>query len=258
MFTESAEYIFYIFRCDGSDNLLIGGSNIGRTCNKNFLDNSIVDFTLGFLHKHLPHGKSTLISAELFGIHFSCLRSAVYHIQNVHSAVANIRNNIDSVHCGSKVRNGGVPLRIDTDTLNRDMIVHLLIGETDLFVFVEISGKVLFLSACPSQGQACGDNHLCFGQLFTLKLLRNGNKGEDIIVLVTDFVGKELLVSFFDQIIFAVVYEHISRKQRLGIVCEQSGLKAAVRRFHIPISVVDADNVHFIKILHFTFLLFLL
>ena len=115
-------------------------------------DNGIVDLTLGFLHKHLPHRKGTLISAELLGIHFSRLRSAVYHIQHIHRTVTNIRNHIDSIHCGGKIRNSGVPLRIDTDTLNRDMIVHLLIGEADLFVFAQISGKILFLPTCPSQG----------------------------------------------------------------------------------------------------------
>ena len=76
---------------------------------------------------------------------------AVYHIQHIHRAVANIRNHIDSVHSGSKISNSGVPLRIDADTLNRNKIVHFLIGEADLFVFAEISGKILFLSACPSQ-----------------------------------------------------------------------------------------------------------
>ena len=177
MFTKPAENIFYIFRRNGSDNFLIGRSDICRTCDKNFLDNGIVDFTLGFLHKHLPHCKGTLISSKLFSIHFACLRSAVYHIQHVHCAVANIRNQIDAVHCGSKVRNSGVSLRIDTHTLNRDMIIHFLIGKADFLVLTEISGKILFLSACPSQGQSCGDNNLCFGEFFSLKLLCDGNEG---------------------------------------------------------------------------------
>ena len=53
-----------------------------------------------------------------------------------------------------------------------------------------------------------------------------------------------------DGIVFAVPLEQVADKGGFGIAFHYSGGKAAVRRFHIPVAVVDTDNVHFIKFSH--------
>ena len=53
-----------------------------------------------------------------------------------------------------------------------------------------------------------------------------------------------------DGIVFAVPHEQVADKSGFGIAFHNAGGETTVRRFHIPISVVNTDNIHFIKFSH--------
>ena len=107
MFTQTAENVFHIFRCCCLDDLEIGGGNVRCAVLQNLINDHVIDFSAGLLHKFLTDRKRTLIGAELFSIHLTAHRSAVCKEQRVHRTVADIRHNGKSFHSGNKLRNGG-------------------------------------------------------------------------------------------------------------------------------------------------------
>ena len=120
------------------------------------------------------------------------------------------------------------------------MIRRVLIGEADLLIFGEVGGKLCFLSACPSEREPSGNDNVRLRQSLVFQFLRNRHKGEKIIVLVLDLIRKELLVSFTDEIVPAAIFEHIFRKQRLGIIANNAGFEAVVSGLDIAVTVIDS------------------
>ena len=93
------------------------------------------------------------------------------------------------------------------------------------------------------------------GKIFRFQLLGDCRKGQHIIVLVLDFVRCKLLVSLADEIIPAAVDQHVRRKQRFVVIGGDTGGKAAIGRFHIPVPVVNADDFCVVDCFHFLILL---
>ena len=90
--TKSAENVPHIFSGNALDDFKVSRSNICRAGNQHFINYGVVNFPLRFLHKGFPYAERTLISSEFLGEHFALLRFAVYHIQHIHCAVADVGN----------------------------------------------------------------------------------------------------------------------------------------------------------------------
>ena len=255
MLTKSAEDIPYILGGDNLDDFQVGRRNICRAGDQHLVDDGVVDLPLRFLHKRLTDSKSTLVSPEFFGEHFALLRLAVDHIQGVHRAVADVDNQVDTFQCGGKAGNGGVPLRIDTHIVDIEVVVRLFVGELYLGVFHQVFLEVRLLPACPGQGQTGGNHNVRLGKIFGFQLLGDGRKGQHIVILILDLVRRKLLVPLADEIIPAAVDQHVRRKQRFVVIGGDTGGKAAIGRFHIPVPVVDADDFCVVDCFHFRILL---
>ena len=81
-----------------------------------------------------------------------------------------------------------------------------------------------------------------FGNALCFQFFCDCRKGENIVILVFDFVGSKFLVSLADEIILAIKAKHIRRKQRLGVISNNTCRKTEICRFHIPVAVIDTDN----------------
>ena len=57
-------------------------------------------------------------------------------------------------------------------------------------------------------------------------------------------------MSFADEIVPATVFEHILRKQRLGIVSHNAGLEAVVCSLDITVAVIDSHDQFFFEFFH--------
>ena len=203
-----------------------------------------------FLHKCLTNRKGTLVSPEFFGEHFALLRLAVDHIQRVHRAVADVSDQVHAFQSRCETCNGGVALRVDAHIVDIDVVSSLFVGEIHFRVFHQILPERRLLPACPSQWKTGGNHNVRLGNIFGFQFLGNRRKGEDIIVLVVHLFGNKLLVSLADEIIFAVVGQHIAGEQRLCVKTKNTGRKIVIRRFHIAITVVDADDFCVVHCFH--------
>ena len=94
-----------------------------RAGNQYLVDYGVVDFPLRFLHKGFPYAERTLVSSEFLGEHFALLRLAVYHIQHIHRAVADVGNQINAFQRSGKARNSGIPLRIDAYIVDIEVVI---------------------------------------------------------------------------------------------------------------------------------------
>ena len=131
-----------------------------------------------------------------------------------------------------------------------DAVFHLAEGKSYLATLKQIVLKIAFLLTYPSKGQTCCNINVGFGDALSPKLSRNRGKGEDVIILIIEFVGFELLVPDTDGIILAVPYEQVGYKGRFGITFDNTRGKAAVCRFHIAVAVVDTDEIGLVHFLH--------
>ena len=250
MLAQPAEDVPHILGGDALDDFQISRRNTCRAGDQHLVNDGVVDLPLCFLHKRLTNGKGTLVSPEFLGEHFALLRLAIDHIQRVHCAVADVSNQLDTFQCGCKARNGGVALRIDTHIVDIEVVVRLFVGELHLGVLHQIRLEVRFLSACPSQGQTGGNHNVRLGKIFGFQLLGDGRKGQHIVILILDLVWCKFLVPLADEIIPAAVDQHIRREQRLVVIGGDASGKAAIGRFHIPVSVVDTDDFRVVDRFH--------
>jgi len=105
---------------------------MSQTAGNQNLIPAVPDLPLGLLHKHFPDRQGTLIGAEFLGVHLATLGSATHHIQHIHRAVADIRNEIYALHRCGKFSDGGIALGIDTHIVDGDVVIHLLVVEVHL------------------------------------------------------------------------------------------------------------------------------
>ena len=77
--------------------------------------------------------------------------------------------------------------------------------KADFLISHKIRRKISFLTACPSQGQACGDIDVSFGNTFRAQFFCDNGKRKHIKILVQGLVGDIFLVFFSNQVIFAVI-----------------------------------------------------
>ena len=149
-------------------------------------------------------------------------------------------------------------MRIDFCADDFDAIFGASKSKGDLVICKQISLKICLLLTYPSYGEACGDEHIGVSDAFTFKFTGNSGKGENKIILIGKLICRKFLMTYSDGIILLIRYKQGAGIGGFGIAFLYSGWETAVCRFHIPITVVDTDNVRFIKFFHFYISPFLL
>ena len=242
MFPEPAEDLLHIVRRGGLDDAELGGWDVCLPGAEHRLDDIVADLPLSCAGERLPNRERALMRSEFLGIHLPGLRSAIDHVERVHGAVPDVADQIDALHAGGKFRNGGVALRIDFHADDADFVFRAAKHERDLFVPGEVGSEGILLPAGPCQRQTGGEKHVCFGQPGVLQLHGNGGKGENVIILVLDLLGKEFFVPLSDQMVPTCVDQQVVCERRLLVLFEDAGGEAVVCGLDVAVTVIDPDD----------------
>ena len=129
------------------------------------------------------------------------------NIHDVHCAVANIAEHIDTLELTELVCNRRKALweNICSDKIN--MIVNTLKSEVGAVVLQKIRLEAVLLLAHPGQRKSSRKVDTGGGQFSDIQLTGNGGKSENIVVAVCHFVGDKFLVFLADEIVSALIDE---------------------------------------------------
>ena len=194
------------------------------------------------LHQIFTHRKHTLVCAVFLGKALFRKRAALIDIHDVHRAVANIAEHIDTLELTELICNRRKALRenICTDKIN--VIVNALKSELGAGVLQEICFEAVLLFAYPSQRKSRSKVNTGRGQLADIQLTGNSSKGENIVVAVCHFVGDKFLVFLPDEIISALIDKQIAFEGRLLVISGNARLETAVGGLDVAVTVVDTDD----------------
>ena len=70
------------------------------------------------------------------------------------------------------------------------------------------------------------------------------------MVLIADLIQRELTMPRADDVILAVVHQHILRVRRFSLAASDARRKNAVRRLDVPVAVIQPDDVDFAEYSH--------
>ena len=242
MLTQSAEDALCILSCGITDGGQITVADVCRAVADDTIKYGFIHRYAKLLHQIFTHSEHTLICAVFLGEALFRKRAALVDIHDVHRAVANIAEHIDTLELTELVCNRGKALRenICADKIN--VVVNALESEVGAVVLKEICLEAVLLFAYPSQRKSCRKMNTGRGQLADIQLTGNGGKGENIIVTVGHFVGDKLLVFLTDEIISALIDKQIALEGRLFVIGGNARLEAAVGGLDVAIAMVDTDD----------------
>ena len=242
MLTQSAEDALSVLRCGITDGGQITLADVCRAVTDDTFKDGFIHRYAKLLHQIFTHGKHTLIGAVLLGEALFRKRAALIDIHDVHCAVTNIAEHIDTLEFTELVGNRRKALRENVCTDKINVVVNALKSEVGAVVLQEIFFEAVLLFAHPSQRKSRSKVNTGRGQLADVQLTGNGGKGENIVVAVCHFVGDKFLVFLTDEIISALIDKQIAFEGRLLVVGGNSRLETAVGGLDVAIAVVDTDD----------------
>ena len=138
MLTQSAEDTLRIFGCGITDGGQITLADVCRAVTNKTLKDGFIHRHAKLLHQIFSHSKHTLVGSILFGKALFRKRAALVDIHEVHCAVANIAEHIDTLELTELVCNRRKALweNICSDKIN--MIVNTLKSEVGAVVLQKI------------------------------------------------------------------------------------------------------------------------
>ena len=74
------------------------------------------------------------------------------------------------------------------------------------------------------------------------QLCSNSGESKQIVVIILNLVGEEFFMPFSDNVVAAVIYEHVRGEQRFGIVPDNSGREAVISCFSVAVTIVHTDD----------------
>lgn len=241
MLPQSAEDSLSIFGCGITDGGQIAFTNVRCTVTDDTLKNGFIDRYAKLLHQIFTHRKHTLISAVFLGKVLFRKRAALVDIHDVHRAIANIAEHIDTLEFTELVCKRRKALRENICTCKFNVIVNALKREISAVVLQEIRLENVLLFAHPSQRKSHRKLNTGRGQLADIQLTGNSGKSESIIIAVGHFVGDKFLVFLSDEIISALIDEQIAF-EGLFVISGNARFGTAVGGLDIAVAVVDTDD----------------
>ena len=70
------------------------------------------------------------------------------------------------------------------------------------------------------------------------------------MILIADLIQRELPMPRADDVILAIVHQHVLRVRRFGLAASNARRENAVRRLDVPVAVIQPDDVDFAKYPH--------
>ena len=238
-------------RADGREVLLF---NIGLTEPHDGLDGRVVNGCLMLPHDRLPNGEHALMGSVLFREALAQHRAAVVDVHDVHGSVSDVAEHVGALEAVQLRRDGGIALGKYVRVGKRHMVLHAVEGEVGGLVLEQVFTKRLLLLADPGQWQSDRQVDAGGGQPTELQFPGDGSERQDVVIGIVDLAGQEGLVFLADDVILALVHQHIVGKDRFCVVCRHAGLKVPVRCLYATIAVVDGDD----DVSHGIYLVFLI
>ena len=164
------------------------------------------------------------------------------YIHDVHRAVANVAEHIDTLELTELVCNRRKALRKNIRTRKFNVVANAFESEVGAVVLQEIFLEAVLLFTYPSQRKSRSKVDTGRGQLTDVQLTGNSGKGENIVVAVCHFVGDKFLVFLTDKIVSALIDKQIALEGWLLVVGGYARLKATMGGLDVSVAVVDADD----------------
>ena len=169
---------------------------------------------------------------------------------DVHGAVADVAEHVHALELPEHGHDGGESLCVHVSADDIDVVFDAAPDEIHMVVLEQIGTKALTLGLHPGQGQTGGDVDAGFGPPVFPKLLTDAGEGQDIVIRATDLVRSELPVPAADDVVFAFVNEQVLCVGRLVVEGQHAGGEDAAGGFQVAVAVVDADDLHVLKLFH--------
>ena len=178
-------------------------------------------------------------------------RPSVFKPHDVHRAVADIRHHngshefLEAVVLLIHIHHGhhcGIALREDAALDKVQMIADIVEYKPHILIAHHVFAVRIALADGPRRRKPDGEIDVRFRDVLCPKLGGNGSQGEDVEILVGRLVRVERLVALADAVPLAVVKHDVAVKVGLGVHRRQAGRKDGVRRLHVAVAGVHADD----------------
>ena len=100
----------------------------------------------------------------------------------------------------------------------------------------------LLLLPYPGQRQSDRQVDVGSGHVSELQLSGDGGQRQDVVVGIVDLAGQEGLVLLTNDVILALIYQHIVGKYGFPVVSRHAGLEVPMRCLYAAIAMVDGDD----------------
>ena len=174
-------------------------------------------------------------------------RPSVFQPHDVHGAVADVRHHdgahefLEAVVLLIHVHHGhhrGIALRKNAALGKVKPIADVVEHEIHIPFAQHVFTVRIALADCPRRRKPDGEVDVCFRDVLCPKLGSNGSQRED----VSRLVRVERLVAFADAVPPAIVVHDVAVKVGLGVHRRQPCRKDGVRRLHVAIACIYADD----------------
>ena len=191
-----------------------------------------------------------MIDAQLFRPALAFNGLAPLHIQHVHRAVADVREDAGALELTETVDDGWIALREQTAPDEADAVLLAVETEGDALVAEQIRAKRLALAANPRHRQACREMDVRLADARDVQLLGDCHEREDVVVVVRRLVRDERLVPLAHAIEHAVVLQDAAGEDWLGVVGDEAGGCDRVRGLDVAVAMIDGDGLDAVEVPH--------
>ena len=81
------------------------------------------------------------------------------------------------------------------------------------------------------------------GQLIAPKLLPDARQRQQVVILIADLIQRELPMPRADDVILAIVHQHVLCVRRFSLAASDARRENAVRRLDVPVAVIQPNDV---------------
>ena len=250
MLAQFAHDFRRIVRRGFADDLHIFGRNIGRALAHHLLDGHVRHRSPAEPRQGLPRLQHALVSAVLLREALLQHRLAVVNRHDNHGAVADVAQHVRPGEFPQFGNDGGIALRVHVHANQIDMVVDAAPVEIYMPILRQIGAEPLALVADPRQRQSDRQMNSRRGQLIAPKLLPDARQRQQVVILIADLIERELPMPRTDDVILAIVHQHVLRVRRFSLAASNARRKNAVRRLDVPVAVIQPDDVDFAEYPH--------
>ena len=201
-------------------------------------------------HDILPHSQQTLVRTVFLGKHIPGNWLFVIDEHDVHGAVSDIADHVDTPKVRESVGHRRKALGEHIHTYDLYTVGDISERELHGSVLHEIVPELVPLTTDPSKRKTCRNSDFAAGHFSDIQFPCDGCKRQHIIVQIPRLIRKEFLVSFANQVELTFKDQHILLEHRLPVIGGEACREAAVCGFDIAVAAVDSDYDYIVDHLH--------